>query len=208
MATEGLDAEARMGRERQLITSRLHGENFELARLGLVFSQTTTPLGLAIPIYTATAPVGNVVWNPMGSGVNVVPISYTANWVSGTSTAGTVGLMAVQTRQSTTATAAWITAFAATTPVSTFFSAGTTSKVFSSNAGTITCTAGAATNFVQAMFCINAEGAAAALHTTQPSTFEFNGKWIFPPGSLIYVAATLATTALYAQTIVWAELPA
>jgi hypothetical protein len=206
VSADGLEVPMRLGKENQQVYTRLHGEVYEATSRASVFACTTTILGLAIPIYTTTAPLGNVLWNPMGSGKNLVPISYTANCVSGTAVYASIMLMGKKTNQSNLATGAYMTAFAETTPINCLFGSGTPNTIKCSNAGTVTITAGTAAEGIQTMFNINGEGAAAGLHTTSMSTFEFNGKWIFPPGSLIWVAATLASVALFAQTWVWEEV--
>jgi hypothetical protein len=173
-------------------------------RLGRVFSQTTTPLGLAIPIYTSVTPLGNVIWNPQGSFVLVELVSYDAAHASGTPAVFTAGLMV---RRDTSAGTSIFSAFAATTPDNGYLFAGTASKVQSSNAGTVTASAGAAGDFKR-MFALAANAVTDATAASQPSIHhEFNGTIILPPGTACYVAATLASVALYGQTIVWKEIP-
>lgn len=171
---------------------------------GRVFSQTTTPLGLAIPIYTATAPVGNVLWNPQGSGVLVELISYVAAHVSGTPAIFAPGLMV---RRDTAAGTSIYSAFAATAPDNGYAFAGAGSRTQSSNAGTVTATAGVAADFKR-LFALAANAVTDATAVSQPSVnHDFQGSIILPPGTTCYVAGALASVALYAQTLVWKEIP-
>lgn len=181
---------------------------------GRVFSQSATPLGLAIPIYTATSIAGGMpIWNPPGSGVNVELISVDINRASGTADFGAVGLMAGSVNS--IATASGMSAIAATVPVCGYIF-GPGSKVVSSNAGTVTVTAGVATapvagvagaGWVRSLAAINLEADTGTAHTTSVSIYDFNGTVIVPPGVLVYLACTKASVALYATCVVWKEIP-
>jgi len=203
------------GDEGHQLFDSLHGRGYQANQRGRVFTQTTTPLGLAIPIYTATAPIGNALWNPLGSGVKCVLMTYTAAAVSGTAVYGAIVLMARNGVGSVIGTGQQITAFAETIPVNGRLSnvnsiagngGGYASKAKSSNAGTVTITAGVAAEAVRTLFGINGEGAAAGLHGTVNTTHEFEGRVVVYPGTLVWVACTLASVALYAQTLEWEEV--
>lgn len=189
-----------------------NGVHFSDTLAGNVFSQVGTPLGLAIPIYTATAIAGGMpIWNPPQSNRNIELISADFNTASGTAVYGAIGLMAVPLTQ--IATGAPCTAFANTTPINGFLFGGNTSKALSSNAGTVTVTAGTASaptstapGWVRGLAQINGEGAAAGLHTANVARYDFAGAIIVPPGVMIYLACTLASVALICTTIVWKEI--
>ncbi len=190
---------------------------------GRVFSQAVTPLGLAIPIYTDTALCGAGVcalplWNPPGSGVNVELIRVDIGFGNPNATAaafGSVGLMAGSVNS--IGSASGLSALAATVPMNGFFFAGTNSRVSSSNsAGTTTATAGVATapvagipgaGWVRTIWDINLEKGTTTAHGTAIHTYDFDGTILVPPGVLIYLAATLASVALYSSAIVWKEIP-
>lgn len=175
---------------------------------GRVFSQSATPLGLAIPIYTGTALAGGMpIWNPKGSNVYVELISVDIGYGSGTAEYASVGLMFINTNQSSLATGAHITAFAETTPKNGFLGGGRSSGVKSSNAGTVTVTAGAAGDWVRTLAQINLEAQTGTAHGTIVAHYDFDGTVIVPPGGLVYLAAGRASTALYASSVVWKELP-
>lgn len=187
-----------------------------LASGGRVFTQTVTPLGLAIVIYTATALVGALpLWNPTGSGVKVVPLSYTVARVSGTTAFAAFGMMARNGVGSVVATGSQITAFAETTPVNgklglvnsiSGAGGGETSKIKSSNAGTITVTASVAAEFIRTMGYMQPE-----IDTTPTGInvieHDFKGRVEVYPGTMVWIAATKASVALFAQTIEWEEVP-
>lgn len=182
---------------------------------GRVFSQSATPLGLAIPIYTATAIAGAMpLWNQPGSGVNIELIQVDIDYGSGTSAYGAIGLMAGPLQSIGTATGC--SAFAATPPVNGFLLNGAGSKTTSSNAGTVTVTAGTAgppvsgvpgAGWVRSIADMNLEAQTGTAQGTGIHSYFFNGTVLIPQGVLVYLAATLASAALFASTIVWKEVP-
>ena len=189
---------------------------FDDTRAGNVFSQTSTPLGLAIPLYTATAATGGSIpiWNPPNSGVDVDILSVTISTASGTAVYGAIGFMMGYVQS--IATASGLSAMAATNPVNCYTARQGGSKVISSNTGTVTVTAGTATppvygvtgaGWVRTLFQINGEGAAAGLHGNLVCSLDLNGTYIVAPGTLTYLACTLASVALIATTVVWREVP-
>lgn len=184
---------------------------------GRVFSQSATPLGLAIPIYTATAIAGGMpIWNPPNSGVYVELVSVDVVFSSTLAAFGAIGLMAGQVTSIGTSTGC--SAFASTVPVNraTMLATGG-SKVQSSNAGTVTVTAGTAgaatpgvagAGWVQALYNFNLENNVGVAHgTIGPSTYWFNGTVFVPEGVMVYLAASQATGGLYATSVVWKEIP-
>ena len=205
--TKSGTGEPTMGNENQQFVDNLHGRYYQAAKEGRVYHSATTPLGLAIPIYTSVTPLGNVLWNPQGSGVNAVLISYNAARVSGVEAFGTVGLIYRKISQSNLATAAPFSAFAETTPVNGLMGGGVPSACKSSNAGTCTLTAAsAAGDFIRNFF-----GMLPVIDTSAVESpvkeITFDGTLILPPGGVIYVAASVASVALFAQDWTWEEVP-
>lgn len=203
----GEPAQHVLGGEKQQVTDNLHGRHYVDALRGRVFSQATTPLGLAIPIYTATALGGGAlpVWNPPGSGVNIELITFDTVRASGTAAFAVVGLMIRELNA--IATGEIMTALAETAPDNGLFGGGNSVKSKSSNAGTNTVTAGAAGDWVRSMFGINLEADTGTAQPTHAAQHDFRGTVIIPPGYLAYFAATKASVALYASTVVWKEVP-
>ena len=181
---------------------------------GRIFTQSTTPLGLAMVIYTATALIGSLpLWNPHGSGVVVEPLTYTAARTSGTTAFSAFGMQARNGMGSVIATGSQITAFAETVPVNGKLGVingiagtggGEASKIKSSNAGAVTVTAGVAAEFIRTMGYMQPEidstptGINAIEH-------DFKGRVLIYPGTMAWIAATKASVALFAQTIEWEE---
>lgn len=189
--------------QNQLLTDNLRGRYAALVKGGRVFIQTTTPLGLAIPIYTGTAP-RVALWNPLGSGVDVELISISAQRASGTTVEFAAGLMRVLNAGSQIATGSPFTAFAESAPYNAEIGATSATRVLSTASGTVTTTAGVAGDFFYSLFH---SYAAVGTSTTDgtPWLHDFNGRVIVPPGVAIYLAGSVASVALYATSLVWAE---
>jgi hypothetical protein len=208
-------SEGRAGDEGQLIYDMLHGKYYHATEQGRVFSQTNTPLGLALPVYTATALAGTMpIWNPMGSGVKVVPISVSMHRASGTAAVTSFGLYGRNGVGSVIATGSQITAFADTEPINGRLGrinsiggqgGGQSSKVKSSNAGTVTVTAGVAAEELRALGGTGVEADTTANGISRIH-YEFEGTVQAYPGTLIWIAARLASVALYNITILWEEV--
>lgn len=182
----------------------MNGLHYSDAADGRVFSQSCTPLGLAIPIYTATAIAGSMpIWNPPDSGVNVEVVAVTVVRASGTAVFGAISFLARPLLA--IATGALCTAFADTTPKNGLIGGGRTSKVKSSNAGTVTVTAGAAGDNYRTLYSLGVEADATTAGINQ-GTEWLNGTMIVPPGWLVYLVGTQATGALMATSIVWKEI--
>jgi hypothetical protein len=195
-----------IGDERQQLYDLLHGKHYVDCLRGRVFSQSSTPLGLAIPIYTATAIAGGVpIWNPPNSGVDVEIIAVTLGYGSGTAEYGSIGFMAREL--DAIATGAIMTALAETVPFNGYLFKGNRTKVRSSNAGTCTVTAGAAGDWARTLASINLEAQTGTAHGTLIPLIDLDGTLIVPPGVLVYLAASRASTALYASSVCWKETP-
>ena len=201
-------AEMVLGDDRELLVGQMHAKHFAAAKAGRVFSQTTTPLGLAIPIYTATALGGGALplWNPPNSGVMVVLQKVNIARASGTADFATIGLMA--RALDAIATGQVMTALAEVAPINgSLLVGGNKAKTRSSNAGTNTVTAGAAGDYVRNLFCINLEADTGTAHASTVAEVDFDGTVLVPPGVLVYLAATKASVAIYTSTLVWEEIP-
>jgi hypothetical protein len=192
-----------MGDERQQLVDLLHGKHYADCMAGRVFSQATTPLGLAIPIYTATAIGGGIpIWNPPNSGVNLEMIEFSTARCSGTTAFSAIGIMA--RRLDAIATGQNVTALTEVVPVNGLFGAGNSSKARSGV--TATAAAGAAGDFIRSLFALVPVIDTTAV-TTPQTTYDFHGSLIVPPGAFVYAAGTKDTVALMASHFIWKEIP-
>ncbi len=206
------------GDDEQIIVDGLSGKYYQANRKYSVFSQTTTPLGVAIPIYTSVTPLGNLLWNPASNNKKAVLVKYRASRVSGTAAVFSAFLMARNQVGSVVASAAaagQFTAFADTVAVNGQLGVlnalagqggGPTSSMRSSKAGTCTFTAGVAAEAIEVLGGTGIEADATANGISYIDV-DFDGRIEVFPGTVIWVAATLASVALYAQTLSWIEQP-
>jgi hypothetical protein len=207
--SDGDDVNLIAGKQAELLVAAAHTELYSQTYRGNTYHASTTPLGLAIPIYTSTAPLV-VLWNPIGSGKNLSIQNVVFAYTSGTAGYGAVGLMLETGVGSTIATGAVFSAFAGTTPTNGLVGGGNTSvaKVSISGTNTLT-TAGAAGRWFYTLGNINLEAATGTAHATftPGAGAQIKGSIILAPGSAMWIACTVASSALYAQTISWAEVP-
>lgn len=187
---------------------------------GRVFTQCSSPLGLALPLYTTTVAgttgiCGMPIWNVPGSNRNVELIEASFAYVSGTAVSGGIVIMGVPLTQ--TGASGPVTAFLTTSPVNQLLGSGIASRVLSSNsnaasnltmtaAGTTLPPSSTAAGPVRALAGINAQTTATPTGTIIAS-IDFKGSLIVPPSYFIYFACTLGTVALYSMSVTWKENP-
>jgi hypothetical protein len=195
--------------EGQQLVGLYGGTHSALARDGRVFSFATTPVGKAIPLYTATDLLDVLLlWNPPNSGVDMEVIEYAAAYASGTSAYASVGLMVRSL--AAIATGAALTALSDDTPFNGRVTGqrARVSAIRAQQDGQATVTAGVAGDWKRVVGSLNLEAQTGTAHgASNGIVAKLDGTLIVPPGYFIYPAATLASVALYAQHVVWAERP-
>jgi len=192
-----------------LMVAAAHTELYSQTYRGYTFLASTTPLGLAIPIYTSTAPLV-CLWNPIGSGKNLSIQNVVVAYASGTAAFSAIGLMYETNAGSSIATGAVFSAFSHTAPTNGMVGGGASSVAKVSISGTNTLTAaGAAGRWFFTLGSINLEAETGTAHATYTpgAGAQVKGQIIVPPGSAVWIAGTKASVALYAQTISWSEVP-
>ena len=195
----------------QLVTQAL-GKYTEQALAGDMYFASTVVAGLSIPINTTTTP-NIMLWNPAGSGVDAILARYAASQVSGTTAGGQIGLMTVSTVPllSAIASGSLITAFTddvyGTNKFCARFNASNKSRVRSvSTAAGATITAGTWIKSLGMQY--GAIITTSAVHTGSNFSYDFDGEMVLSPGTSVYVASSIASSALFQQTISWYEVPA
>lgn len=201
---DGSQPNALMGKSAEIIFSELHGKYYTQTVRGNVFHGSTPIAGVAIPISSSTSPTP-VLWNPSGSGVNVILLNYTAAYTGGTGVVGAFAYYVVTGAGNTIATGAPFSAFAATTPTNGLVGAGNTSKVKFSATGT--CTLTTAGVLLKPFGVGQSAVASAGTSIWGPFREDFDGSIVIPPGVAIYPAATAASVDTFAQSLSWEEAP-
>ena len=203
-------ADIKLGRHGAQLVAAHQGKYAERALEGKLYWTSSVVAGLAIPIDTTTAPTV-MLWNPSGSGVDAVLGRFTASQASGTSAGGSIGLMSVSAEKlgSEQATAARITAFADDAYGTNVFSGrlneGNRPRVKSSSQGTNTITAG---TWIRAFGMYFGAAIATSAGNSLVLNHDFDGEVVLPPGSAVYIAANIASVALFQTTFSWYEVPA
>lgn len=175
------------------------GRYYTDVALGRTFIGSTAAGGTAFPISTGTA-VTFGLWNT-SSKFNAVLLYLKAGYTSGTIALGTWGI-ANQYCGFAIGTAAPLSAFTDATPKNALVGGGNASTMrFTGSAATLT-TGGTAWTWLAA----SQESATAGLGIFGLYD-EFNGSLIVPPGQLVFVCGSVAQTALYSMSLVWAEVP-
>ena len=178
------------GRSGEAINADLHGKFYTGAYRGKVFFASTAAAGTTIPISSATAATF-VLYNPIGSGVNMELISYDSSVQSATVVVSSVmlgyaGNLIVAPTSVTALTPS---------PALVGSNAAPQGKVYS--VATIVAT----TVFYELGAYGATSGAFPSIH------HDFDGKFVLAPGSLAHVCGTAAQTSASVQTMVWGEWP-
>lgn len=181
------------------------------------FSQTATPLGVAIPIYTATSVDGGLpIYNPTGSGVVIELVKYDVNFASTLDVFGAIVLMAGAVGSIGTGTGCSVMNNIVPINNGTCLQTGGSRVQSSNGSGTTTVTAGVATppkpgvpgaGPICSLYNFNLENNAGTAHATGIDSYWFNGTIAVPEGVIIYLAATQATGGLYCSGVTWKEYP-
>ena len=180
------------------------GKYYVDAFLGNVFVGTTAAAGVILPVYSNTAQTF-VIWNPLGSGKNIIPINLTIGYVSTTAAASNF-VLAYQTGcGAQSATASPITAITLATPVNMNLGAGN-SSIAKFAPATATFTAGLtllkSTGFNQLVTTAATTGGVGWTWRE-----DYDGTLIIPPGVALAVCGNIAPLQTNDVSLVWEESP-
>jgi hypothetical protein len=177
----------------------------QLALAGKCFIGSAPIAGIDIPISTGTTPVFGL-WNPLGSGVNLVLNSLMISTIDATTPViSGLALSYVPNTGSTVATGAPIATHTAVQPLNALISTGPNNKArFNAAAsGTTLTTAGT-------VFYAIGLGHESVTPAVGSQVFQhlFNGAVIVPQGVFIHLVGNAAQTENMLPTITWAEVAA
>lgn len=193
--SDGSNPIARAGKGGDLIVSELNGRYYENSYRGNTFSSGVTGSGVAPgTALSTTAPFA--LYNPAGSGKNLVILRSSAGYISGTIGAGTVFYCA------NTVVGAAPTTGSALTVVNNLIGSGTAAvgKPF------VTATLPVAPTILRPFFSLTAILASTAVNPYQVED-EIAGEFIVAPGATFSIEAVAAagTTPLLTYGISWVE---
>ncbi len=209
---DGLPADALGERSGSTVVAKLHGNFYTQNYRGNVFLGTTAVGGVVLQIYTGLSSTTFTygIWNPLGSGKNLVPIRVALGYVGTTSIAGNIVYSYLPGVGS--AIGVPISTFTKTTPISCNLGGGGVSVAnFSAvAAGIVIPNGGGAPNPTLLKTSGINQFALTAGGTTQgqwTSTEDFDGSLIIPPGVLFLVAGNVAQLATFDVATTWEEVP-
>jgi len=194
-SSDGAVNPARADKEGAAVITAAHGKYAEAARRGKLFFSYCAARATSVP---TTAQIGNIVWNPAGSGVVLAMLKWSAQ-IQVTS-ATTLGITFGYTAQAITPT----TATVADASGCTYLNAGSPGRGLAKAyaIGTLLVAPTPVMNLLHNTAAINTVG-------VDKIDGDFEGLWIIPPG---YACALSAITAAVAaagmtSTLTWEEIP-
>lgn len=172
---------------------------------GNVFVGTTAAAGVVVPASNATA-ITYALWNPLGSGKNIIPLFTNVGWVSTTGAPSNLGLSYQTGMGAQVATGSPVTAATLVAPVNAMLSAGNSSIARFAPA-TLTLATAATYLMTFGMSQTTTTGAT----TGSPGwtfSYPYRGQIIIPPGVGIFVtSANTSELSVVDITTVWSEQP-
>jgi hypothetical protein len=177
------------GKQGDALVSELHGKYYTASYRGRLFIGQTTTAGTVIPIITTTTATF-ALYNPLGSGVNVELISCDIAATTVTAVVSAIGLGVV------TGLTLAPTSLTALTPVPIPIGAGGVpqAKLYAQ-----AVLAAATTSFIPMFGVSVVTGVLPLLH------YDFDGRVILAPGSLVFLAGTAAQGQATVNRFDWAE---
>ena len=189
-----------LGKQTDLWVSETHGKWYTQAVNGNVFHGSTLVAGTIIPISTATAATF-VLYNPLGSGVNLELIAYELGISVVTVIASPIGLGFSSSVGGSVAVPTSVTTL---TPRNGLLGAGKSPQAQLYSVATVV-----ATTYFKTLFNFTATNATAG-NSLGPALYhyDFDGSLILPPGTLVQTCGLVApSTSASTQGFVWAEVP-
>lgn len=177
------------------VYAELHGPYYTSARAGRISWVTNATGGTTIPIQAGSLSSTFTLWNPLGSGVNVELISYSAAFEAASLIVSDVSLY-FQTGVGTTI--AVPTGLTALTIRNGLLGSGLASQCTAYSAATLV---GAITKG-PTLF-----GPTAATSVQIGIRYDFLGHILVPPGTIVTTAGNAAQTQATSQYLIWAEYP-
>ena len=203
-ATDGNNYAALQGKQLELIVSELTGKYYTQTLRGNTFIGATASAGVVPPIFSNTAQTFGI-WNPSGSGKNIVPVNLKVGLVTVGVVTDNFALAVTLNAGSQQATGSPITAGTFVAPVNALLGSGTASI---SKFAPATITAGAAPTYLKPTGISNFMAATpAAANNFWQLGEDYDGSLIIPPGVVLYVCNNIAGVATWNICMTWVEIP-
>ena len=201
---DGNIIKARGGKEGSQIVQDLHGKYYEHASRGNVFVASTLAAGIVVPFIAATMTSKFTLYNPPGSGVNIELIDLNVLQVPGSALITGLGV-AFQGPVSTTGGAPGTLTVSTGQHVSTLVGTGPTPPCIHYSSAILTNVAIA--NLSPVIWLFN--NVATTVITQQYCNYQFDGKVIMPPDTLMCLVNSITgTQSAAAVSVTYAAYPA
>jgi hypothetical protein len=192
------------GKQGEFINAKLHGDAYTQNYRGSVYVAAVAATGIVTTIFSNTTYVGPLLWNPQGSGHNIVPIRAMKSRILAATTVCGWGHAFLANSGAGLGTA--VSAFTTGTLRGAANNPGVIGQGSSIALWGVGATLGTAFTWGRS------NGMAAGTETTaiveQVFVEEFKGELIIPPGTLWAPwAATAAQGGTWADAVVWEETP-
>lgn len=193
-AADGQNPIATMGKSAELLAAQLHGSFYTANYRNRVFIATTAVAGVTLPVQAASLASKFTIVNPVGSGVNLELIDLDWGVQNATEVVNGIALF-YQTGASAIAGLSSLTV--GTILPGTVQGGGVPNAIYYSAA---THTGTPALYKLLGMINATANG-------IPQSHYEFNGKVIIPPATVVALATTIGAQANFIASLSWAEWP-
>lgn len=176
---------------------------YNLVKQGRIFHGNIAAAGVVLPIYSnTTQQVG--LWNPVGSGIDVILLKIALTYVSTTGAAGGYVLAQLTNAPAAVGTGLAITAFTETAAVPAYNGGGYSAIAKFGQGATITVTAPTVKRHLSVNQ--NAFTAAGTGQMAFENSINFHGEEVLTPGTAVFVAGNIATLATWSGSLTWAEV--
>jgi len=208
-AGDGSNLPALQGKQGELLASELHGKYYTQNYRGNVYYSATAVAGVTLSVYSATSYTGHALWNPAGSGKNLVLIRAVATTVTVGAAMAALGFVVQTGVGSALGTAAPISAF---TQVTATRGPANFSQLVAGQGNSVALVGSAATlTSASTLFIPCGVSASTGAITTQQTAIGvseyFDGSIIIPPGTLFAWAQSIADAGTWNCSFHWEETP-
>ncbi len=180
------------------------GRYYPDVNLGNTFIGSTAVAGVKPPAYNATAHTF-ALWNPLGSGKNIVLLRLLMGWSDTTGAAGNVCISYQNGVGSQVASGAAITAATLVAPLNAKIGAGNSSI---SKFAPATLTLAAASSLLMTTGISQLVTTATdATNMPRVTMHDFEGSVMVPPGTIVAVTGNIALLSNFDITLIWDEVP-
>lgn len=193
------------GKQSELIQAKLHGDAYTQSYRGNVFWGSAAATGIVTTIFSNTTYVGLLLWNPQGSGKNLVPIRAIQGRILAATTVAAWGHSYLANAGAGLGTA--VSAFTAITATR-----GMANNPGVTGQGSSVALLGGGATLGTAFAWGRSNGFSEGTNTTavvdQVLVEDFGGNLIIPPGTVFApFAASAAQGGTWLPSIVWEETP-